>query len=115
MYTHTFYNYFIILSKHNLFNTFKFIIIYIIIIIFSWSRNGQKLLSASTDNNVCTWDILSGEREEMYKFPSPVLKVQYHPRKKNLFLVCPMKHAAVLIDTEGNHKIVPLDEDVSFL
>jgi COMPASS component SWD1 len=50
----------------------------------------------------------------MYKFPSPVLKVQYHPRKKNLFLVCPMKHAAVLIDTEGNHKIVPLDEDVSF-
>lgn len=80
---------------------------------FSWSKNGQKLLSASTDNSVCTWDILSGEREEMYKFPSPVLKVQYHPRKKNLFLVCPMKHAAVLVDTEGNHKIVPLDEDVS--
>jgi len=83
------------------------------IIIFSWSRNGHKLLSASTDNNVCTWDILSGEREEMYKFPSPVLKVQYHPRKKNLFLVCPMKHAAVLVDTDGNHKLVPMGEDVS--
>ncbi|XP_026804883.1 retinoblastoma-binding protein 5 homolog [Rhopalosiphum maidis] len=77
----------------------------------SWSRNGQKLLSASTDNNVCTWNILSGEREEMYKFPSPVLKVQYHPRKKNLFLVCPMKHAAVLVDTDGNHKLVPMGED----
>lgn len=49
----------------------------------------------------------------MYKFPSPVLKVQYHPRKKNLFLVCPMKHAAVLLDTEGSHKKVPLGEDVS--
>jgi len=87
-----------------LFNKIKF---------FSWSRNGQKLLSASTDNNVCTWNILSGEREEMYKFPSPVLKVQYHPRKKNLFLVCPMKHAAVLVDTDGNHKLVPMGEDVS--
>lgn len=49
----------------------------------------------------------------MYKFPSPVLKVQYHPRKKNLFLVCPMKHAVVLVDTDGNHKIVPMGEDVS--
>lgn len=83
------------------------------LIIFSWSRDGHELLSASTDNNVCTWDILSGEKVEMYKFPSPVLKVQYHPKKKNVFLVCPMKHAAVLVDNKGTHKIVPVDDDVS--
>lgn len=80
---------------------------------FSWSRNGQKLLSASTDNNVSIWNVLSGTREEMYKFPSPVLKVQYHPRNPNYFLVCPLKHAAVLIDTEGDPKMVPVDDDVS--
>lgn len=43
---------------------------------FSWSRNGHKLLSASTDNNVCIWDILSGECEQKYRFPSPILKVK---------------------------------------
>ena len=31
------------------------------------------------------------------------------------FLVCPMKHAAVAMDIDGSHKLVPLDEDVSVL
>ncbi|XP_054261911.1 retinoblastoma-binding protein 5 homolog [Macrosteles quadrilineatus] len=77
----------------------------------SWSRNGFKLLSASTDNNVCIWDVLTGECEQKYRFPSPILKVQFHPRNDKVFLVCPMRHAAVLVDTDGDHKIVPLDED----
>jgi COMPASS component SWD1 len=37
-------------------------------------------VSASTDNNVCIWDILSGECEQKYRFPSPILKVNL---KKN--------------------------------
>ncbi|XKL61376.1 hypothetical protein PGB90_008433 [Kerria lacca] len=77
----------------------------------SWSRNGCKLLSASTDNNVCIWDVLSGECEQRYRFPSPVLKVQFHPRNDKLFLVCPMKHASVLVDLENEHHIIPTDED----
>lgn len=79
----------------------------------SWSRNGHKLLSASTDNNVCIWDVLSGECDQKYRFPSPILKVQFHPRNPNKFLVCPMRHAAVLVDIEGTHRVMPLDEDVS--
>ncbi|EZA47584.1 Retinoblastoma-binding protein [Ooceraea biroi] len=77
----------------------------------SWSRNGHKLLSASTDNNVCIWDVLSGECDQKYRFPSPILKVQFHPRNLNKFLVCPMRHAAVMVDVEGTHKVIPLDED----
>ncbi|XP_046980176.1 retinoblastoma-binding protein 5 homolog [Schistocerca americana] len=77
----------------------------------SWSRNGHKLLSASTDNNVCTWDVLSGECDQKYRFPSPILKVQFNPRNDKMFLVCPMRHAAVLVTTDGSHQIVPLDED----
>ncbi|GLH03170.1 hypothetical protein R5R35_014365 [Gryllus longicercus] len=77
----------------------------------SWSRNGHKLLSASTDNNVCIWDVLSGECDQKYRFPSPILKVQFHPRNDKIFLVCPMRHAAVLVQTDGNHRIVPLDDD----
>lgn len=82
---------------------------------FSWSRDGYKLLSASTDNNVCIWEILNGECTQKYRFPSPILKVQFHPRNDKIFLVCPMRHAAVLVDVDGEHKIVPLDEDVSII
>ncbi|KAG5320215.1 RBBP5 protein, partial [Pseudoatta argentina] len=77
----------------------------------TWSRNGHKLLSASTDNNVCIWDVLSGECDQKYRFPSPILKVQFHPRNLNKFLVCPMRHAAVMVDVEGTHRVIPLDED----
>lgn len=76
----------------------------------SWNRSGRKLLSAATDNTVSVWDVLSGEIERTYRFPSPVLKVQFHPRSSNLFLVCPLKHAAVLMDLQGSHKVIPLDE-----
>lgn len=78
----------------------------------SWSRNGYKIASASTDNTVCIWDVLSGECEQKFRFPLPVLKVQFQPRNSDRLLVCPMKHAAVLVDTGGNHQIIPVDEDV---
>ena len=32
----------------------------------------------------------------------------------NQFLVCPMKHAAVLMTLEGTHKIVPLEDEVLY-
>ena len=30
-----------------------------------------------------------------------------------MFLVCPMRHAAVLMTVDGSHKLVPLDDEVS--
>lgn len=102
-----------------------------------WSRNGHKvwqkdcelcetkiriewnlllnfqLISASTDNNVCIWDILSGDCEQKFRFPSPVLKVQFDPRNDSRCLVCPMRYAAVLVDINGTHKCLPVDSDVS--
>ncbi|XP_055312498.1 retinoblastoma-binding protein 5 homolog [Sitodiplosis mosellana] len=76
-----------------------------------WSRNGHKLISASTDNNVCIWDILSGDCEQKFRFPSPVLKVQFDPRNDARCLVCPMRYAAVLVDINGTHKCLPYDSD----
>ena len=29
------------------------------------------------------------------------------------FIVCPIKHAAVLMNMDGTHKTIPLDDDVS--
>ncbi|KAJ8983267.1 hypothetical protein NQ317_007167 [Molorchus minor] len=78
----------------------------------SWSRNGHKIASASTDNTVCIWNILSGECEQKYRFPCPVLKVQFEPRSLERLLVCPMKHPAVLVDTNGVHQVLPVDEDI---
>lgn len=77
-----------------------------------FSRSGHKLLSASTDNNACIFDVLSGDCEKKYRFPSPVLKVQFHPRNESSqFLVCPMRHAAILVQVTGNHDVLPIDPD----
>lgn len=42
-----------------------------------------------------------------------MLKVQFQPRIHECILVCPMRHAAVIVDTNGGHQVVPLDDDVS--
>ncbi|XP_045464658.1 retinoblastoma-binding protein 5 homolog [Harmonia axyridis] len=77
----------------------------------SWSRNGHKIASASTDDTVCIWDVLTGECEQKYRFPCPVLKVQFEPRNMERLLVCPMRHAAVLVDINGGHQVIPIDDD----
>ena len=33
-------------------------------------------------------------------------------RCRKQFLVCPMKHAAVLMTLVGDHSVIPLDDDV---
>ncbi|XP_018022024.1 retinoblastoma-binding protein 5 homolog, partial [Hyalella azteca] len=76
----------------------------------SWSRKGHKLLSVSTDNNVCIWDVLSGDCDVKYRFPSPIMKVQFHPRNDKLFIVCPMRHPVVLLNSDGTHRLLPLDD-----
>lgn len=63
----------------------------------SWNRSGTKLLSSSTDWNVLLWDIATGDIDVKLRFPSPILKAQFHPRKMDVFLVCPMKSAPVLL------------------
>lgn len=77
----------------------------------SWSRNGHKILTASTDNTVSVFDVLSGECENRFRFPSPVLKVQFHPRDPNYILVCPLRHAALLVNQDGVTKIIPAEDD----
>ena len=71
----------------------------------TWSRTGRKLVSASTDNNVSLWDLLTGDCDQRFRFPSPVLKVQFHPRNENILLVVPMKHAPVVVNVAtGTHR-----------
>jgi len=78
----------------------------------SWTRNGRRIVSASTDNCVCVWDVLSGDCVHKFRFPSPVLKVMANPRNSQLLLVCPLKHSPVKIEMEsGQHSILPLDDD----
>jgi len=74
----------------------------------SWSRNGKKLLSASMDWNVAVWDVLTGDCEHRYRFPSAIHKVQFHPRNNKMFLVCPMKHQPVLVEIDGENHVLPV-------
>ena len=78
----------------------------------SWNRSGRKLLSAATDWNVILWDVASGEAELRLRFPSPVAKVQYNPRDRHMFLVCPLKHVPTLVTLKGDeptHSTLPTD------
>ena len=80
----------------------------------SWSRSGRYIVSASTDNTVSVWDVLNGECDQKFRFPSPILKVQFHPRVEEDILVTPMRHAAVVVTmnaASGNHRTVPLDDE----
>jgi len=74
----------------------------------SWSHDGKQILTSSTDWSVGLWDVLSGNCETRYRFPSAIHKVQFHPRNSKLFLVCPLKHAPVLVDVDKKHHILPV-------
>jgi len=74
----------------------------------SWSRNGRKILTASTDWMVGLWDVLSGECDHRYRFPSAIHKVQCHPHNNGKFLVCPMRHPPVLVEVDGAQHILPV-------
>lgn len=77
----------------------------------SWSRDGYNLISASTDNTVCVWDVVTSECIRKYRFNAPFLKVQYNPRDNNMCLVCPLKHASLLLFTDGSYYELPLDDE----
>nr|CAH8852812.1 unnamed protein product [Trichobilharzia regenti] len=77
----------------------------------SWSRDSRKLLSASTDNTVSIWDVLSSACEQTFQFPCPVMKVQFNARKREQFLVCPMRHAPVVITVPSGVPTIIQPED----
>ncbi len=76
----------------------------------SWSRNGFNLLSASTDNTVCEWNVVSGDCIRKYRFPSSFIKVQYNPRDSRQFIVCLLKNPSLLVSQDGTYKELPLDD-----
>jgi COMPASS component SWD1 len=63
----------------------------------SWSKNGKKLLSSSTDWHVIIWDVLTGAELFKKRFDSPVLSAQLHPRHP-VFICSPLLQPPVLYD-----------------
>lgn len=66
----------------------------------SWSRNGHRLITASLDNTVTVWHVLSGECIMKWKFPSPILKAQYNPRDDKFVLISLVKHPPILVEID---------------
>jgi COMPASS component SWD1 len=82
----------------------------------SWSRNGHRLITASLDNTVAIWHVLSAQCLMKWRFPSPVLKAQFNPRNDNFVLVCLVKHAPLLVEIDYDqstivHKVLPIDKE----
>lgn len=76
----------------------------------SWNRKGYHLLSASTDNTVCIWNVVTGDCIRKYRFPSPFLKVQFNPRNSTEFLVSLLKYPSLLVNEDGSYFELPLDD-----
>ncbi|CAF1136182.1 unnamed protein product [Adineta steineri] len=78
----------------------------------SWSKKSDLIATSSTDNTVCIWNTSTGRcRTRISCIQSPILKVQFHPRKSSYLLICPMKHPPILIDNNGKNTIVTIDDE----
>ena len=55
--------------------------------------------------------VYTGFKYARFRFPSPILRVQFNPRNASELLVVPMRHAAVVINLEGGHKLVPVEDE----
>lgn len=81
-----------------------------------WSRDGRKLVSASLDNSIAVWSVLTNECLIRLKFPSPILKSQLNPRNDKFLLVCPLKYSSILIEIDyekgtADHEILPTEQE----
>lgn len=76
-----------------------------------FSKNGDRLISGSTDNKIVIWNMENEEREFILRFPSQVSKVQFHPEDHRQFLVCQNFRNPVYYYWIGvMHGPVPLDD-----
>jgi COMPASS component SWD1 len=75
----------------------------------SWSRNGRKILTSSTDWNLRLWDVLTASFDINVAFNSPILSSQIHPRGRNIAVASVWMDDPCLVDlATGEKKKLPL-------
>jgi COMPASS component SWD1 len=80
----------------------------------SWSRDGRKLLTSSTDWNLRLWDVLSSRIDITVSFESPVLQSQIHPYHKLICLASPWMEPPQIVDLKtGEKRKLPTPPDPS--
>jgi COMPASS component SWD1 len=93
---------------------------------YSWSRNGRYLLSASKDWSCILWDLTTGKEMKKIRFDTPLMMAQMHPTDKHIFtfahsfkfVAALFQDAPVIVDM-NNGKVeryelpndLPVDED----
>ncbi|ULU06679.1 hypothetical protein L5515_014593 [Caenorhabditis briggsae] len=58
----------------------------------SWSRNGRKLLTSSSDNTIAVFDVLTGTLLHRIRFTSAVTYAQFHPRDDNKAIILQLNY-----------------------
>ncbi|XP_039284976.1 retinoblastoma-binding protein 5 homolog isoform X2 [Nilaparvata lugens] len=77
------------------------------VIALSWSQNGKYLVCASSSCSIFVFDVLHATCEKTYSLPSLPIKVQFHPKLDNVFLACPVRHSAVVVDLKRGSRTIP--------
>eukprot|EP01111_Echinosteliopsis_oligospora_P014574 TRINITY_DN5513_c0_g1_i1.p1 TRINITY_DN5513_c0_g1~~TRINITY_DN5513_c0_g1_i1.p1 ORF type:complete len:406 (+),score=79.03 TRINITY_DN5513_c0_g1_i1:58-1275(+) len=70
----------------------------------SWSKNGRKLLSSSTDWTIIVWDVLTSAIDITIKFDSAVLSAKMHPEDNSLAIACPLYSVPYLVNVTSGQK-----------
>ncbi|PIK59585.1 putative retinoblastoma-binding protein 5 isoform X3 [Apostichopus japonicus] len=72
----------------------------------AFNKRGTLLAVGCNDGRVVIWDFLT-------RGIAKILSAHVHPvcSVRQKVLVCPMKHAPVLLHMDGSYKTIPLDED----
>lgn len=63
----------------------------------SWSRDGTRVVSSSTDWSVIVWNVLLGDLYSKHSFETPVLYAAAHPRNNDVLLALPSQGPACLV------------------
>jgi len=79
----------------------------------SWTKDGKKLLSSSTDWNINLFEVLTGNIEKKVTFESPVLFSQIAPsRNKSVCIVCPLEETPWLVNLiDGTRQPLPESQE----
>lgn len=60
---------------------------------------------------MCVWEVTSGDCKIKFRFTTPFIKAQFNPRDSSMFLVCPLKHASLLLFNDGSYYELPLEDE----
>ncbi|KAF9286871.1 hypothetical protein BGZ68_002485 [Mortierella alpina] len=70
-----------------------------------------KTITSLRDWSCIVWDLLTGTKKHTFRFDTPVLNAQFHPKNNSLFIAALHQEKAVMVDFTDGVKRFPILKD----